>query len=487
MKNLWILAWMGVFLCSGAAHAQPAAQDVDVKQLWQLIDYVAVDYGGAVSQGHVVSESEFAEMREFTQNAEKQAHSLPSGSSQQAISAAVADLRSAVERKADGADVARLAQIANGLLLAAYPIPVAPKALPNLAHGQKVYGTTCAPCHGAAGNADGPLAANLDPKPIAFTDPERARTRSLMALYQAISQGVSGTSMPSFAALSDEDRWDLAFYVGTLSYDDGMRARGQQLWQSDHSVRALFPDMAAVTTTTQDAAARATSADAARAVTAYLRSHPAAVEADEPSGLTLSRQRLEESLAALHAGNRAAAGQLALSSYLDGFEPIEPTLGARNKSLLIAVEDAMLKYRSAVSEDSPVRADAIAKQLNQLFAQVESELSAAAADPATTFLGAMTILLREGVEALLIVIGMIAFLKKAQRPDALRPVHIGWISALILGGATWAVATYLIAGRVERLRKGSAPCLPRSCFLVLAYGCIRRAAQVDGRRICGRK
>ncbi|HWM68404.1 MAG TPA: cytochrome c/FTR1 family iron permease [Steroidobacteraceae bacterium] len=445
MKNLWTRAWIGLCLCLGAAQAQPAAREVDVRQLWQLIDYVAVDYGGAVSQGRVVSEGEYAEMREFTQNAEEQSHALPLSSSQQAIAAAVADLRAAVDRKADGPEVARLAQIANGLLLSAYPIPVAPKVLPDLAHGQKLYAKTCASCHGAAGNGDGPGAATLDPKPIAFTDPKRARTRSLMALYQAVSQGVSGTSMPGFAASSEEDRWALAFYVGTLSQDDSMRARGQQLWQTDRSLKALFPDMAAVTMTTEEAAARATSADTARAITAYLRSHPTAIEAGEPSGLALARRRLKESLEALHAGNRVVAAQMALSSYLDGFEPSEPVLGARNKSLLTAVEDAMLNYRSAVSAGSPERADAIAKQLDQLFARVESQLGAAATDPATTFLGAMTILLREGVEALLIVIGMIAFLKKAQRPDALRPVHIGWISALILGGATWAVATYLIA------------------------------------------
>src|SRR2546430_9989542 len=37
------------------------------------------------------------------------------------------------------------------------------------------------------------------------------------------------------------------------------------------------------------------------------------------------------------------------------------------------------------------------------------------ADPLTTFIASLTILLREGVEALLIVVGMLAFLKKADR------------------------------------------------------------------------
>ena len=53
--------------------------------------------------------------------------------------------------------------------------------------------------------------------------------------------------------------------------------------------------------------------------------------------------------------------------------------------------------------------------------------------------------MREGLEALLIVIGMIAFLRKAERRDVLRYVHAGWISALLAGGITWAVATYFVS------------------------------------------
>jgi high-affinity iron transporter len=75
---------------------------------------------------------------------------------------------------------------------------------------------------------------------------------------------------------------------------------------------------------------------------------------------------------------------------------------------------------------------------------VEKELGGESADPLTTFLGSLTILLREGLEALLIVVGMVAFLKKANRPDVLRYVHGGWIVALAAGGLTWVVATYFV-------------------------------------------
>jgi len=432
-------------LAMGAAAAQPAAPGADARQLWQLLDYVAVDYGGAIENGAIVSEGEYAEMLDFTGNAAKQLQALPAHEGKEAIAQAIAQLRKAVQDKADASEVARLAHHANGLLMAAYPIPVAPKAPPDLALGAKLYASQCASCHGAQGGGDGPLAASLDPEPIAFTDAGRASSRSVMALYQVITQGVEGTSMPSFQALSEDERWALAFFAGTLSHDDAMREHGRQLWQSDAAAKRLYPDLAAVTTITQSAASQTLPADAARDVTAYLRAHPEAVRQGKATGLALARQRLRESLQALKAGDQAGATRLGLSAYLDGFEPIEPMVGARNKQLLTDVEDAMLAYRSAVASDQPEQAEQIAGRLGRLFAQVDDEMGHAQAEPLTTFLGALTILLREGLEALLIVIGIIAFLKKAERGDALRHVHAGWVSALVAGGLTWAAATWLVS------------------------------------------
>lgn len=443
----WLVCYpvlAAALLLAGGAQAQETGQADGAKQLWQLIDYVAVDYGAAVEHGKVVSEAEYAEMLDFTENAGTQITALPAHASKDAVAKAIAELRTAVVAKADAEEVKRLAHHANGLLIAAYPIPVAPKVLPNLARGAALYAAQCASCHGVAGGGDGPLAASLEPKPIAFTDGDRAQSRSLMALYQVISQGVAGTSMASFGQLSENERWDLAFFIGGMSHDDAARASGEKLWQDDARAKGLYADLAAVTTLTQEAAAAKLGADDARALTAYLRSHPGKAEAHKPAGLALSRLRLAESLAAMHAGDRAAATRLGLSAYLDGFEPIEPMVGARNKSLLLAVENAMLAYRSAVAKGTVADADAAGEKLQQLFTHVEAELGEAKAEPMTTFVGALTILLREGVEALLIVIGIIAFLRKAKRKDVLPYVHAGWASALVAGGLTWVAATYLV-------------------------------------------
>jgi high-affinity iron transporter len=444
-RSIWLASIMLASVClAGGAHAQAPDPNLGARQLWQLIDYVAVDYGGAVEHGAVASQSEYAEMLDFTENATKQVAALPPHAAKADVAAAIADLRGAVQRKADADEVKRLAHRANALLIAAYPIPVAPKALPDLARGASLYAAQCASCHGATGGGDGTLAATLEPKPIAFSDAHRAQSRSLMALYQVVSQGVEGTSMPSFSSLPEADRWDLAFFIGGLSFDAAARARGEKLWQADGTLRAGFPDLAAVTTSTVETLAAKTGLETARDITAYIRGKPADAAAHPQSGLTLSRARLADSLAALHAGDRATATKFALSAYLDGFEPIEPMVGARNKSLLAAVESAMLAYRSAVSNGNLTEAGAKARELTQLFTLVENELGDAKADPMTTFIGALTILLREGVEALLIVIGIIAFLRKAQRKDVLPHVHAGWIGALVAGILTWLAATYLV-------------------------------------------
>ncbi|MBD8566219.1 FTR1 family protein [Oxalobacteraceae sp. CFBP 13730] len=443
-------------LLLGSVAAQQTGS-IDAKQLWQLLDYIAVDYGGAVVKGQIVSGAEYSEMLDFTENAGRQVVALPESAAKSDIAKIVNSLRAAVVQKADASEVAELAHQANALLVAAYPIPRAPKVIPDLARGKALYAAQCASCHGLTGAGNGELAAALEPKPIAFTDVERARERSVMALYQVISQGVEGTSMASYSSLSESDRWALAFFAGTMSHDESTRQRGEMLWREDgESARRHFPDLASLTTATESAKAKSMNPGEARNLIAYLRTQPNAVEAGKPTGLDLSRVRLQESLAALRSGDRANATRLALSSYLDGFEPIEPMVGARDSSLLVAVETGMLAYRSALSKGTVEQAEVAAGDLERLFERVDTVMGDGATDPMTTFIGALTILLREGVEALLIVIGIVAFLKKADRKDALRHVHAGWFSALAAGALTWVAATYLvdITGATREITEG---------------------------------
>ena len=450
-RRFWQLSLLAVLLSFGLAAQAAQHAAPQVQTIWKLLDYLAVDYAGAVEDGQIVDEFEFTEMQEFSADVTQRLQELPAHAQQADLLQAAAVLQQLIADK-DAAE--RVAQQARQLaedLLQVYPVPRAPEKLPELSQAGALYQTHCASCHGITGAADGPQAAELDPPPIAFDDLSRARQRSLFALQQVIEQGLEGTSMASYAHLPEAERWALAFYIGQFAFDQNMAARGEQLWQEQAALHAALPDLTALIQAQPATLAGLTGA-AADALNAYLRRHPEQLAQAGADGLSnnanlaLARSRLQQVLTAYGAADYKQARDMALSAYLDGVEPIEPLLRARDTQLLAEIETTMLQVRNAIGKQ--VAASELQQHVDAASAvldRIEQTLATRTdADALTAFLGALTILLREGLEALLIVVAMIAFLRKAERTDALPYVHAGWIGALLAGGATWFAATYLV-------------------------------------------
>jgi len=430
---------------AGAPAAPAHDLTTDVRQIWQLVDYIAVDYVEAVADGAVKNEGEYAEMTEFAATARTRLAGLPAHDGLSALLTQAEALQSAIAAKAPPADVAQLSNGLSAALVALYPIPVAPAKAPDLTQAAALYREQCGACHGMEGKGDGETGAHLDPPPIDFTDHARARVRSAYALYEVITQGVADTGMASFDMLPEDQRWALAFYVGNMSAPPALAAEGEKLWQANPAVRAAVPDLATLTAVTEEKLAGVIGAEQARAVNAYLRGQPAVADRPAEGGLSIARARLAESVKAYQAGDAKAAGALALSSYLDGFEPIEALLRTRDADLLVRVETAMGEYRTRIGAGAPA-SDVVAQAdvLRGLFDATDAALAPSADDSTAAFLGAFTILVREGVEALLVVVAMIGFLSKVDRRDVLPYVHGGWASALVAGLITWGIAAYVL-------------------------------------------
>jgi high-affinity iron transporter len=443
-------SWLVVLLACLSWTISAAQPGVDARQTWQLLDYVAVDYAAAVRGGQVISPNEYEEMREFAAAVRSQLVALPPTSGQPALILEADQLSAAIDAKQDPEQVSGIARRLADALLLSYPVGAIPSSPPDIAKATPLYAQMCAGCHGFTGHADGPAAASLDPPPIAFTDAGRAARRSPFALYEAISQGIQGTAMTSFASVSDADRWALAFYVGTLAATADVTARGEMLWTTQPVWRQRFSSLEVLTRTRQADLVTEGHADAdAQAVLAYLHAQPGAILAvpRETTGrpFDLARQRMADSLSAYQAQDSEAAKSAALSAYLDGVEPVEPTLAVHDAALMRELETGLAQYRDLLNRGAPA-ADAVeqAAKASALFDRAETALQSSQSDRSTAFVGSFTILLREGIEALLIVIGMIAFLRKAERREALPAVHAGWIGALLAGVATWAIATHFI-------------------------------------------
>lgn len=92
--------------------------------------------------------------------------------------------------------------------------------------GRAVYEKKCAPCHGPDGKGNGPGAATLDPKPRDFTSGlYKIRTTASgqvptdADLFRVITDGMPGSSMPSWRVLPERDRWNLVAYLKTFAPD----------------------------------------------------------------------------------------------------------------------------------------------------------------------------------------------------------------------------------------------------------------------------
>ena len=98
----------------------------------------------------------------------------------------------------------------------------------SLSEGMDLYYTSCAACHGARGQGNGPDAASLDATLPNFTDQEYMANESDADFFAAITQGVPPV-MPAYAdQMSEEQRWALTNYLRSLSFSSSMASAPTQ-------------------------------------------------------------------------------------------------------------------------------------------------------------------------------------------------------------------------------------------------------------------
>lgn len=408
-----------------------------------MLDYVGVDYPEAVENGKVKNIDEFKEMLEFTSQAVNLLKSLPPVPRQPELIAQAEGLGRRVRDKTPPSEIAVEASKLRWAVIGAYRIQVTPKSAPDLAAGARLYQSLCAGCHGAEGRGDGPAGAKLDPAPSNFHDTGRMAQRSAYGLYNTVSLGVAATGMAAYNQLSEEKRWALAFFVAGFPLGEA-RKQGETLWQAGQGKEA-FPDLAAVVTLSANEVREKLGPDAV-ALQAWLFTQPQALAAGKPGPITFAVRTLREAIAAYRNGDRPAAAQkLAITAYLEGFELAEASLRNMDPDLVLETERELMALRALLQRGAP--ADDVERQFEKaviLLDRAQDKLAGEGLTPAAAFVGSLLIPLREGLEAILVLAAIIAFLVKAGRRDALPYVHAGWGVALALGAVTWIAATYVI-------------------------------------------
>ncbi|MEZ6045807.1 MAG: cytochrome c [Planctomycetaceae bacterium] len=113
----------------------------------------------------------------------------------------------------------------------------------ELAKGKQLYMKHCLHCHGVSGDASGPTAKYLNPKPrdfrlglFKFKSTQYSEKPSHEDLVHIISEGIPGTYMPSFKLLAQEEKDSLVEYVRWLSIRGEIEKRLIDFFESEFSM-----------------------------------------------------------------------------------------------------------------------------------------------------------------------------------------------------------------------------------------------------------
>src|SRR5438067_1930922 len=394
---------LSLTLVAAAARAQPGEAQ-SLRRVVALLDYVAGDYARAVGEhGEVLSQAEHVEQIGFVEDAARELRADVNGRGED-LARRLDALKKQVADRAPPAEVARGARGIRDEIVQRFNVILLPQRAPYPGRGARLYAQACAACHGVDGHPN--LALELPTKPPDFRT--EAGPLTPQRIFSAATYGVPKTAMPAFdSALTDEERWDVAFYVLSLAHP-AASPRGLELARA-----ALLPSRYADLATMSDDDLRARLAAAGlgageqEQALAAVRAGPFAEDVQgSPYGLSHARAAVRTAVALARKSDRAGARRTLISAYLDHFEPHEAALRARDAELVQEVEGSFLALRAAIDGRQP-DLEARAARLDGLLEKADAR---GPGGGLVAFVAALAIALREGVEAALLVAGLLALI-----------------------------------------------------------------------------
>lgn len=439
------LAWLLLPALMSCSFNLLAATAESAPQALHLLDYIGADYPPTVEAGKVVDDSEYREQVEFLGVLQGLVADLPQRPERAGLVKGVDELLAAVTAHADGATVARQARQLGARLAVAYEVSQAPAITPDPTRGAPLYAQHCSVCHGTAGAGDGPAGVGMTPPPANLTDAARLDRLSLYAIYNTLGLGVEGTDMPSFAdQLDDRQRWDLATYIAGFTADPAA-AKSEQPFNLADLARQTPNEVLAANGPTAAATFRAQ------------RAQPPQVKRGPAQLLDYTATTLDKSLAAFRNGDHDQAYDLSVAAYLEGFELVESSLDNVDANVRKDTEKALMAYRQSLQDGLPI--EQVQQRLDVAKGKLTESAGLLGSDGLSwslSYISGLLILLREGLEAILVLAAILAFLRNTGQQSAVRSVNIGWGLALLAGLATWALAAYVIdvSGAQRELLEG---------------------------------
>ncbi|MEX2152347.1 MAG: cytochrome c/FTR1 family iron permease [Gemmatimonadaceae bacterium] len=475
-------------LTAGMVGAMPlAAQEHPVRRVADIVNVAVEEYSrGVDDRGRLISDIEYQEAADFLAEARAQAARL-SGPRAATARAILDSIVAAVANRQPPAGVKAMEQRFAAALGSEAALQL-PKRTIDLTEGRQLYEKNCASCHGIAGLGDGVAGRAMNPKPPAVGDATAMRDVSPATMFRILSVGIGGTPMPAYAGdLTPEQRWNIVSYLmslratpqqvaegegiyaqrcmqchGALGAGDGAFARalsrlpgeiGSFAWQAAHNDDQLSDVVRqGIPGTAMPPGTELTPKQVGNVV-AYLRTMPLKTQ---PNGAAAAGERgtdaaaasrdvlslLEQSLTAARAGRSSDASDQAFDAYI-AFEPMETRARARSPGLVATTEKLFADFRGAV-RTGDLRAAERARDAIEATMPKVVELTRPMGSGLEAFWQSFLIIFREGLEAILVIGAIVAFLLKTGHKERLRSIWIGVGAALAASAVTAVVLQTLL-------------------------------------------
>lgn len=425
--TLRFLLWVLVLLTTLQSKASDAER---ARLLIHTFNYLSGDYSHAVSNGKVIDEEEYEEMLEFCETAEEQLKELSTHWNTEdatTVKKQVEDLVGLVKAKADASEVKAKASEAKLKVIAISGLKTFPNTYPNLSEGKKLFATECSKCHGKTGYGDGPEGAELNPSPRNFHDAERINEIDAAHVFNTIRLGVEGTGMKSFPQLTDDEVWNLAFYVLSLRYYGANT--------DTTGIGTINLETLSVKTDNQ---LKNELGFSINQIAALRIQQPAE---DNDRFLQSAIKYLQKSLQSYSNSKNAEALRYLSLAYLEGIEPVENHLKASDPELGEKLELQITELRKLMENRTAIEqvSDSISATL-QTISKANTVLKKTDYSFWMALAMSISILLREGLEAFLVVLVILSVIHATGLQQAQRWVHAGWIFALLCGLLLWVIA-----------------------------------------------
>ena len=436
------------------SHLSSAENGEQSRILVHTLNYISHDYAFAVQDGKVISKDEYSEELEFAEaslNYYKQYSSGWSDDDSAAIGVLIQRLDSLIDKHAPFKDVSSLATETKNKVIKASGLTIIPSKYPNLQNGKILFRTECAKCHGNTGYGDGPEGKDLDPKPRNFQDNERMKTISPFTAFNTIRLGIEGTGMKPHPTLDDEQVWDVAFYLVSLRYVP----LSNHPYLKEETTRKFLDSLklsVIATNSDEEFSSSLNLTDSAKQQLALASIRLNQPVADEGEFINTSLKYLDGAMELYQQGKYSEASQLAALSYLEGIEPIENQLKASDPNLMAKLEEQMQGLRKMLDEKhSLVEVKDSINSVRITIKSVGEVINKKNYSFWLALLLAASVLLREGLEAFLVIMVILSVVKATELKKSKLWVHSGWIGAVLVGVALWLFGGSLMKQQLQHV------------------------------------